>query len=254
MKSVENYLEKIRANRLSLFMNPCTTYEIKRLIEKLPSKTSSGHNNVSNLLLKEICEPLLPILDYIVNESLKLGQFPTIMKLAEVVALFKSGKSEILGNYRPISLLMTISKILEKVVYNRVYKFLNDTRQIYECQFRSAHYHEKLIGQLIGYVIKNLEQKKDTISVFVELSKAFDTLQHDIILQKMEKYGLCGVTLSWFQSYLENRKLRAKCQTAQSGKVINLIPTLLSMEPHKGWFNANKLTLNLSKTVYLFFE
>ena len=80
-------------------MNPCTIYEIKKLIDSLLNKTSSGHDNISNLLLKEICEPLLLALDYIVNESLKLGQFPTIMKLAEVVPLFKSGKSEIIGNY-----------------------------------------------------------------------------------------------------------------------------------------------------------
>ena len=99
LKSVSSYLEKIRQNSSSLFMNPCTIYEIKKLIDGLPNKTSSGHDDISNLLLKEICEPLLLALDYIVNESLKLGQFPTVMKLAEVVPLFKSGKSKIIGNY-----------------------------------------------------------------------------------------------------------------------------------------------------------
>ena len=84
------------------------------------------------------------------------------MKLAEVVPLFKSGKSEIIGNYRPISLLMTITKVLEKVVYNGVYKFLTDTGQIYECQygFRSEHSCKHAIGQLVGHVIKNLELKR----------------------------------------------------------------------------------------------
>ena len=98
-KSVTSYLEKIRQNSSSLFLNPCTTHDIKKLIDSLPNKTSSGHNNISNLLLKEMCEPLLPALDYIVNELLKLGQYPTIVKLAEVLPLFKSGKSEIIGNY-----------------------------------------------------------------------------------------------------------------------------------------------------------
>ena len=117
---------------------------------------------------------------------------------------------------------MTISKVLEKVVYNRVYKFLTDTGQINECQyrFRSEHSCEHAIGQLVGHVIKNLEWKRDTIRVFLDLSKAFDSLQHDIILQKMERYGLRGVTLSWFSSYLENRKLRAKCRTSQNGQVV----------------------------------
>ena len=197
-------------------------------------------------------------------------------------------------------------------MYNRVYKFLTDTGQIYECQyrFRSEHSCKHAIGQLVGHVIKNLELKKDTISVFLDLSKAFDSLQHDIILQKMERYGLHGVTLSWFRSYLENRKLRIKCRTSQSGQVVKsdtfpieygtpqgscLGPliflifcndlrlhlqflkciqfadntTLLFSHANKhylrfcvmedllsiqDWFNANKLTLNLSKTVYLFFE
>ena len=122
-------------------MAPSTIYEIKRLVDKLPSKSSGGHDNISNILLKEICEPILPALEYIVNESLKLGQFSTVMKLAEVVPLFKSGFRHIVGNYRPFSLLMTISKILEKIVYDRVYNFLNDTGQIYESQygFRSEH-------------------------------------------------------------------------------------------------------------------
>ena len=184
-------------------MSPCTTNEIKRLINSLPNKTSSGHDDISNKLLKEICEPLLPALDYIVNESLKLGIFSTVMKLAEVVPLFKSGKSEIVGNYRPILLLMTISKVLEKVVYNRVYKFLTETGQIYECQYGFRSSCEHAIGQLAAHVIKNLELRKDTISIFLDLSKAFDSLQHDIILKKMERYGLHGVTLSWFKSYLE---------------------------------------------------
>ena len=99
LKNVSIYLEKITQNRCRLFMNPCTIHEIRRLISSLPNKTSSGHDDISNKLLKEICEPILPALDYIVNESLKLGEFPTVMKLAEVVPLFKSGKSEIVGNY-----------------------------------------------------------------------------------------------------------------------------------------------------------
>ena len=208
-KSVYEYLEKIGANRLSLFMAPSTIHEIKRIVDKLPSKSSSGHDNISNILLKEICEAILPALDYIVNESLKLGQFPTVMKLAEVVPLFKSGLRHIVGNYRPISLLMTISKVLEKIVYDRVYSFLNDTGQVYESQygFRSEHSCKHALGQLIGHVVKNLEQKRNTVSIFLDLSKAFDTLQHDIILDKMEKYRLRGVTLSWFKSYLGNRKL-----------------------------------------------
>ena len=195
LKNVSTYLEKIRHNSCSLFMNPCTTHEIKRLINSLPNKTSSGHDDISNKLLKEICEPILPVLDYIVNESLKLGEFPTVMKLAETVPLFKSGKSEIVGNYRPISLLMTISKVLEKVVYNQVYRFLVDTGQIYECQygFRSQHSCKHAIGQLVGHVIKNLELKRIQLVYFLTCQRLLNSLQHNIILKK---YGEIWITWS----------------------------------------------------------
>ena len=178
--------------------------EISNLITNLPNKTSGGHDNISNIILKELHEPLLDILDYVINESLKQGVFPTIMKISEVVPLYKAGDCELVTNYRPISLLMMISKILEKIVYGRVYSFLHKSNQIYEGQFgfHSKHSCEHAIGQLVGHVIKNLEHKKNTISVFLELSKVFDTLEHTIVLSKMEKYGLHGVTLEWFKSYL----------------------------------------------------
>ena len=201
--------------------------EISNLITNLPNKTSSGHDNISNIILKELREPLLDILDYVINESLKQGVFPTNMKIAKVVPLYKAGDHELVTNYRPISLLMTISKILEKIVYSRVYSFLHESNQIYEGQygFRSKHSCEHAIGQLIGHVIKNLEHKKNTISVFLDLSKAFNILEHTIVLSKMEKYGLHGVTLEWFKSYLSGRSLRVKCRTAQSGKLQNQMTT-----------------------------
>ena len=109
---IRHCLERIRTNKSSLFLVPCTKQEISSLITNLPNKTSSGHDNISNIILKELCEPLLDILDYVINESLKQGVFPTIMKIAKVVPLYKAGDQELVTNYRPISLLMMISKIL----------------------------------------------------------------------------------------------------------------------------------------------
>ena len=117
------------------------------------------------------------------------------MKLAKVVPLYK-GKSR-LGpcNYRPISLLPTISKILEKIMYKRTYNFLTENNQIYHSQyrFRAKHSCEHAIGDLISHVLKNQEQTRYTVALFLDLSKAFHTLNHELLLKKLDLYGIKGV-------------------------------------------------------------
>ena len=146
------------------------------------------------------------------------GEFPSIMKLAEVVPLYKSKEHYLESNYRPISLLMTMSKILEKIMYSRVYSFLQDTRQIYNNKygFRANHSCEHAVGQLVGSVVKGLENRHNVACIMLDLSKAFDTIDHRILLAKLELYSIRGQTLSWFKSYLSNRKLRVKCRTISS--------------------------------------
>ena len=120
------YIDKIPLNSNSLFLTPCSEKEISDLIQKLPAKTSSGYDNINNVLLKRIGYCIVSPLTTIFNESLTMGIFPDVMKLADVVPLYKAKEKFLETNYRPISLLTTMSKILEKVVYNRVYTFLND--------------------------------------------------------------------------------------------------------------------------------
>ena len=213
--SVELYLRLLQRNYESLYFHPCNKAEITKLIHKLPNKNSHGYDNISNIMLKLIADELVTPLCIIINQSLESGQFPTGMKLADVVPLFKSKDRSVESNYRPISLLSTFSKVLEKVVYNRVYTFLDKTGQISSKQygFRAKHSCEHAVGQLIGSVLKNLENKKLTVSVLLDLSKAFDTIKHEIMLKKLELYGVRGIPLSWFQSYLEERTMRVKCQT-----------------------------------------
>ena len=240
------------------------------------------------------------------------GEFPTVMKLAEVVPLYKCKEHFRETNYRPISLLTTMLKVLEKIVYQRVYNFLQDTHQIYDNQFsfRANHSCEHAIGQVVSSLVKNTENRKYSCCVLLDLSKAFDTIEHTILLNKLELYGIRGNVLSWFKSYLTGRKLRVKCRTISNmketmskyypveygtpqgsclGPLIFLIfvndlhlhlqfsesvqfaddTTLLLSHRNpnylqfcieselaniQDWFNANKLTLNVSKSMYMLYH
>ena len=125
--SITAYLKLLQSNKASLFLNPTHENEVIKIVGKLPTKASSGHDNISNILLKEIIDPLAKVLVEIFNKSMTTGEFPSIMKLAEVVPLYKNKEHYLESNYRPISLLTTISKILEKIMYQRVYSFLQNT-------------------------------------------------------------------------------------------------------------------------------
>ena len=219
--SFHHYLKQIPHNQKTMYMKPTTRAEIEKLINKLPNKTSKGHDDISNVLLKRlkpaVCEPL----EMIFNKSIEEGVFPDEMKNADVLPLYKSKEKFLVNNYRPISLLVTISKLLEKIVYTRTYGFLCETDQLYQSQygFRSGHSCENAICELIGSIVKHKEQKQTSIGVFIDLSKAFDTLNHSMLLDKMEKYGIRGPTLDWFRSYLSNRYMRVRCVSNTTGQM-----------------------------------
>ena len=217
---IDHYISKIPWQTESVFLAPCTEFEINKIIKEMPSKASSGHDDISNILLKEIATSILTPLANIFNKSIQEGIFPDTMKLADVVPLFKGGNRTYLTNYRPILLLPTISKILEKVIYTRIYCFLIKHDILFNSQygFQKKHSCEHAVTELVGENCKGLEQNKHTISLFIDVSKAFDTISHNILLHKLKRYGIRGVALNWFTSYLTDRELRVKCATAEQSK------------------------------------
>ena len=217
-RSIDEYLCAIRSNEKSIFLQPTTLQEIQKLIKSLPNKRSSGHDGINNTVLKEICDQICIPLLYLFNQSLTTGTFPEEMKTAEVVPLYKGNSRYEFENYRPISLLITVSKLLEKIVYHRAYDFLISSNQLYESQygFRRNHACEHAVGEFISIVAKNSQAGKVTAGLFLDLSKAFDMLEHSVVFKKLERYGIRGKALDWFKSYLSNRKLRTKCRTASN--------------------------------------
>ena len=216
--TINEYLKKIKTNPNTLYLHPITPTEILRHINRLPSKNSSGYDGISNRFLKSVKHAIITPLTKIFNLSISTGEFPENMKLAEVIPLFKKGALDIMENYRPISLLITLSKLLEKSIYKRLYNFINKNNIFYNKQygFRSNHSCEQAIQDLYGHLINSKEEKQKSIAVFLDLSKAFDTLSHELLLKKLNIYGIRGHCNNWFRSYLTNRKLHAKCKTLSS--------------------------------------
>ena len=194
---------------------PTTVPKIDTLIRKLPNKTSHGFDNISNTMLKSLRTSITFPLCHIFNCLLLEGSFPERMKRAEVIPLYKGKDMDIMINYRPISLLITLSKLLEKVMYIRLYGFLERNQLLYPSQygFRSKRSCEQAITELVGYILQSKNHNEHYASVFLDLSKAFDTLELSILLHKLECYGVRGVVLDWFRSYLENKSLVAKITT-----------------------------------------
>ena len=162
--------------------------------------------------MKLICfelEPFQTLTNYDIenNYNSTKRKFANLMNLAKVIPLFKKGDKLLFENYRPISLLTAISKILERVVFNQLYDHLTKHNLLFVEQygFRKRHSTEYAALELVDRISNGLDNRKLPISIFLALSKAFDTLDHQILLHKLYHYGIRNSAKNWFSSYLTNR-------------------------------------------------
>ena len=197
----------LSANQLSsFFLRPVNPTEVSNVIFNLKKK-SRKLNKLPTFLLIAAREYLSKPLAHIINESFKSGNFPKSLKLAEVIPIFKSGDPLDKSNYRPISLLSVYSKIIEKCVANRLTDFFEKSSIISKAQYgflKNRNTTDALLDY-VNFIYKSLNDRKHAVSVFVDMKKAFDVVDHNILLKKMEIYGIRGIALSWFRNYLAER-------------------------------------------------
>jgi hypothetical protein len=188
------------------------TDEIYSLIFKLKSDSSVGRDNISAVILKRFNTILVPPITYIFNLALRSGKFPKKLKLAEVHPVYKSGNRDCVNNYRPISILPTLSKILEKIMNSRLIHYLEYYKLLSHSQFgfRTKRSTNDAVQFLTNYIVTNLDNNDKVIVIFLDLAKAFDTVPAPLLLSKIEKLGVRDKQLELFTDYLSDRYQRVK--------------------------------------------
>ena len=181
--------------------------DVEKIIKDFKPKTSSGSDGISMKIIKSISISIVSSLTTLINQSLLTGIFPQKMKLAKILPLIKKPNVFEIDNFRPISLLSSLSKILEKCVFNQVYTYFEENLLFYCSQYgyRKNHSTEYACVELVDKIMHDLDEGETPMCFFLDLSKAFDTLNHNILLAKLKYYGLDDNALMWFKSYLSDR-------------------------------------------------
>jgi len=191
----------------SFFSSPCTDTDVRSVVSCMKNK-SCDINTVPIFIYKACVDVLSPLIAGLFNLSVAAGTFPHSMKTARVIPIFKSGDPTLTNNYRPISTLPILSKILEKLMHKQLMYFLSSNSILSPCQFgfRSNSSTSDAILEFLDCAANILDRRESLLTVYLDFSKAFDTVQHTILLDKLSHIGIRGGVLDWFRSYLMGRK------------------------------------------------
>ena len=177
------------------------------IINKLKNKKSFGVDGISNVLLKSIANEIINPLTLIINQSLETGISPDAFKTSTVTPLYKKSDQTNLNNYKPISILPTISKVFGRVIHIQLYDYFCKNNLLCEQQygFRSKHSTELATIKLVDHLVKNIDENCIPCTIYLDLSKAFDTFNFDILIIKLKFYGIIGPPLKLLDNYLKNK-------------------------------------------------
>ena len=198
------------SNPNSVLLSPTSAEEISSVVSSLTNSKSEGQDGICITPIKDEVIDLWapPPLSFICNLSFSLGVFPDALKIAKILPVFKCDDNTSFSNYRPISILPCFSKILEKLYYSRLSQFLFKFRILNHHQYGFRQHHSTYMAtlELVNHIYQHFENNEFTIGIFIDLKKAFDTVDHKILLDKAKFYGIWGPPLDWLTSYLSDRQ------------------------------------------------
>lgn len=209
-------------NQQLTVLTPCTTTEISKIIDELDSNTSTGLDGISTKAIKCLKDIIAERLMLCINKCLTAGIFPDTLKVAKVSPIFKSGSKTDPSNYRPVSVLPVISKIFERILYNRLNNYLSEKKILIDEQygFRPKSSTVSATVDLMTKIYTAVDQGSFALGIFIDLKKAFDTVSHKKLLEKLNNIGVTGLAYDIFKSYLENRTQVVKIDTYTSSTKI----------------------------------
>jgi Reverse transcriptase (RNA-dependent DNA polymerase)/Endonuclease-reverse transcriptase len=195
------------AGNKTIFLSPITKKEYYDIIDKACRKKSAGIDEVPCNILKEVAPFIMYPLMLIIDASFAHGKFPESLKITKLIPIFKKGDKSIINNYRPIALLSVFSKIIELAMYHRLIKFLEKQKILNARQhgFMRGKSTETAIASFTHSVLEALNNREEAVGIFYDFSKAFDTVNHEILLMKLNDIGIKGVANNWIRSFLLNR-------------------------------------------------
>ena len=203
----KEYMSKVFVNE-SFFLTPVTSSEVFNIIQAFDMNKSLGLNSLPIYILKIANTIFSEKLSEIANLSFSTGIFPDLCKVAKVIPIYKKDNPLLCENYRPISLLPIFSKIFEKLIYNRMYEFIDNRKLIYKRQFgfRSKHSTSHALISITESIKFLIDSGNIVGGIFIDLQKAFDTVNHEILCNKISYYGFRGISQDLIRSFLTNRK------------------------------------------------
>ena len=203
----------------SIYLRSVAENEVIKILKNIKS-SSPGWDDICPRVVKLTYTHFLAPLVHICNMSILHGVFPNDLKVAKVIPLYKGGDCTLLINYRPVSILPVFSKLLEKIMYDRILDFINENNILHKLQFGFRKDHSTSIALMIlaDKISKALHEGDYVLGVFIDFSKAFDTVNHSILLRKLYVYGIRGIAYNWLASYLCNRQQYVSYNNTMSSK------------------------------------